>query len=444
MSDCEQFFSGREWLRYAYEYARAVRVSPWGLAGMLLVRVCALTPPNVVARLTDSDLPMTLNLDMALVGRSGSGKGKIMGHARHLVPTPATTILAEVKPKTGESIPAKYVSKVPALDSDGKPVKGEYTDEIVASKCLVLIPEIVSLRASMNRQGSTMLPTLLEGFSNEPLGDDTKGKQYQIKIPPYAYRLAGVVGVQPSNSGVLFDEADTGLAGRFLYLPSTDPDAPPRDRKPNKPVQPFPFDLYRLPDALEKRQLEALYEFGSREAMPQGGVTGYPLTEITFPAEASDYADAMQLLSCRGEANPLDAHRVEIVARVAALLALMEYRTDVDMDDWRLALALMDKSDETRKVCLSQKRQSAVDWEAERIATKNDAMDQVEARNVKKAKARILKLLQDNPTGMTRKQLVLGCSSGYRKGADAALEQLYSEARISSNGDDEHTVWYPA
>ncbi|NEG88603.1 DUF3987 domain-containing protein [Bifidobacterium aerophilum] len=411
---------------------------------MLLVRVCALTPPNVVARLTDADLPMTLNLDMALVGPSGSGKGKIMSHARHLIPTPETTELVEVKPKTGESIPAKFVSKIPKLDADGKPVKGEYEDDIVASKCLVLIPEIVSLRASMNRQGSTMLPTLLEGFSNEPLGDDTKGKQYQIKIPPYAYRLAGVVGVQPSNSGVLFDEADTGLAGRFLYMPSTDPDAPPSCEKPDRPADPFPFDLYDLPMSVDKRQREALYEFGSREAMPGGGERGYPLTEITFPAEASGYADTMQLLSCRGEADPLDAHRIEIVARIAALLAIMERRTEVDTEDWRLALTLMDKSDETRAVCLSQKRQSAVNWEAERIATKNDAMDQVETRNVGKAKARILKLLQDNPSGMTRKQLVNACSGGYRKSADAAIEHLYSTGEISSNGDDEHTVWYPA
>lgn len=234
------FFSARKWLEYAYRYARALRLSPYGLVGVMLARMSALTPPNVVAQLTPHDMPMTLNVNVALVGPTGSGKGRTMGQARHLMPSPPLCMLEEVKPKTGESIPAKFVAKVPATDGDGKPIKGEYMDKVMTDRCLLLMPEVVSLKAAMSRQGSIILPTLLESFSNEPLGDDTKGKQFQIKLPPYAYRLAAVVGVQPNNAGVLFDEAQTGLAGRFAYMPSVDTDAP--SRRPEPPTGVFPYD----------------------------------------------------------------------------------------------------------------------------------------------------------------------------------------------------------
>ena len=71
----ERFFESRKWLGYAYRYAKALRLSPYGLVGVMLARLSALTPPNVVAQLTENDMPMTLNLNVALVGPTGSGKG---------------------------------------------------------------------------------------------------------------------------------------------------------------------------------------------------------------------------------------------------------------------------------------------------------------------------------------------------------------------------------
>ena len=329
------FFSARKWLEYAYRYARALRLSPYGLVGVMLARMSALTPPNVVAQLTPHDMPMTLNVNVALVGPTGSGKGRTMGQARHLMPSPPLCMLEEVKPKTGESIPAKFVAKVPATDGDGKPIKGEYMDKVMTDRCLLLMPEVVSLKAAMSRQGSIILPTLLESFSNEPLGDDTKGKQFQIKLPPYAYRLAAVVGVQPNNAGVLFDEAQTGLAGRFAYMPSVDTDVP--SRRPEPPTGVFPYDPCRIPEGNGLDALAALLKYGSLDNMPQNGPDareGYPLTIISFPSAATEYADHMQRLGVLGQATALDAHRVELVARFAALLALMDYRLEVSREDW--------------------------------------------------------------------------------------------------------------
>ena len=428
------FFSARKWLEYAYRYARALRLSPYGLVGVMLARMSALTPPNVVAQLTPHDMPMTLNVNVALVGPTGSGKGRVMGQARHLMPTPPLCTLEEVKPKTGESIPAKFIAKVPAVDGDGKQIKGEYMDKVMTDRCLLYMPEVVSLKAAMSRQGSTILPTLLESFSNEPLGDDTKGRQYQIKLPSYAYRLASVVGVQPSNAGVLFDEAQTGLAGRFAYMPSVDADAPAK--RPNPPTRPFPYDPCRIPEGNGLEALAALLEHGSLDNMPKNGPNsreGYPLKAISFPSAATEYADHMQRLSVLGQATALDAHRVELVARFAALLALMDYRLDVNMEDWQLAMSFMDVSDRIRAECLEQSRRSAVDFQAEQISVKRDAEEQANAQIIERAKVRLLDLLDTlDPTreGITERDLRNRLSPPQRKVMGDALTDLYKGGKI--------------
>lgn len=428
------FFHSREWLGYAYRYAKALRLSPYGLVGVMLARMSALTPPNVVAQLTPHDLPMTLNVNVALVGPTGSGKGRIMGQARRLMPAPPLCMLEEVKPKTGESIPAKFVAKIPATDGNGKPIKGEYADKVMTDRCLLYMPEVVSLKAAMGRQGSTILPTLLESFSNEPLGDDTKGRQYQIKLPPYFYRLAAVVGVQPSNAGILFDEAQTGLAGRFIYMPSVDAEAP--QRRPDAPTGVFPYDATRIPEGNGFGALAALLKYGSVADMPQNGPDareGYPLVTIAYPREAERYADRMQRLSVTGQAAPLDAHRVELVARVAALLALMDCRFDVNMEDWQIALTFMDVSDGIRADCLEQSRRSAVDWQAEQISVKRDAEEQANAAIVERAKSRLLDLLDTlDPTceGISERDLRNRLSPPQRKVMGDALADLYKGGKV--------------
>lgn len=427
------FFKSRKWLEYAYRYARAVRLSPYGLVGVMLARMSALTPPNVVARVTKTDFPMSLNLNIALVGTTGTGKSKIMRHAAELMPD-ASFLLEEVKPKTGESIPAKFVSKIPATDGDGKTIKGEYADEVVTDRCLLCMPEVVGLKAAMGRQGSTILPTLLESFSNEPLGEDTKGKQFQIKIPPYAYRLAAVVGVQPNNADVLFNEAQTGLAGRFIYMPSIDADAPLR--RPALPEGAFPYDTTRIPGGNGLESVAAMIRYGGLAGMPDNGTDarrGYPLTVIPFPSQVMEDADRMQRLGVRGKADAMDAHRMELAARTAALLALMDYRLEVNMEDWHIALALMDISDSVRAECLDQSRRSAVDFQAEQISLKRDAEEQANAQIIDRAKKRLLDLLDTlDPTreGITERDLRNRLSPPQRKVMGDALTDLYKGGKV--------------
>lgn len=439
------FFKSRKWLEYAYRYARALRLSPYGLVGVMLARMSALTPPNVVARVTKTDFPMSLNLNIALVGTTGTGKSKIMRHAAELMPD-ASFLLEEVKPKTGESIPAKFVSKIPATDGDGKTIKGEYKDEVVTDRCLLYMPEVVGLKAAMGRQGSTILPTLLESFSNEPLGEDTKGKQFQIKIPSYAYRLAAVVGVQPNNADVLFNEAQTGLAGRFVYMSSIDADAPLR--RPALPEGAFPYDTTRIPEGNGLESVATMIRYGGLAGMPDNGADarqGYPLTVIPFPSQVMEDADRMQRLGVSGKADAMDAHRTELAARVAALLALMDYRLEVNMEDWHIALAFMDISDSVRAECLDQSRRSAVDFQAEQISVKRDAEEQANAQIIERAKIRLLDLLDAlDPTreGISERDLRNRLSPPQRKVMGDALSDLYKGGKVDQREGPQGGVIY--
>lgn len=430
----DSFYKSRPWLEYAYRYARGSNLSPHGVVGAMLARMSALTPPNVVAKVTKHDSPMTLNINVALVGTTGSGKGRTMGLAARLLPTPPFGRLEEVKPKTGESIPAKFVEKIPATDGEGKPIKGEYVDKVLTDRCLLYLPEIVSLKAAMGRQGSTILPTLLESFSNEPIGGDAQGHQYRIKVLPYAYRLSAVVGVQPSNAATIFDEAQTGLAGRFIYVSSVDVDMP---MKPSPlPRGDFPFDTMRIPDGNGLDAVSALLEYGGYDRMPDNGPDareGYPLIRMSFPEQAEEDVNRLQVLGGRGEADALDSHRGELAARIAALLALMDYRLEVNMEDWQIALRFMEMSDVIRAECMSQCRKSAVDAQAEQISVKRAAEEQADRSVAERAKKRLLELLDTlDPTreGVSDHDLQNRLSKAQRRVMKDALADLYKEGRV--------------
>ena len=165
--------------------------------------------------------------------------------------------------------------------------------------------------------------------------------------------------------------------------------------------------------------------------MPDNGPDareGYPLIAITFPEQAAADADHAQLLSVTGKADALDAHRVELVARLAALFALTDYRLKANMEDWQIALAFMDVSDRIRADCVEQSRRSAVDLQAEQISVKRDAEEQADRSVAERAKKRLLELLDTlDPTreGVSERTLRNRLSPPQRRVMGDALEDLY-------------------
>jgi len=70
------FWIARDVLQHIHRFARARRVGPWALFGILLVRTAANIPANVVLPPLVGG-PASLNVFVALVSASGGGKGSV-------------------------------------------------------------------------------------------------------------------------------------------------------------------------------------------------------------------------------------------------------------------------------------------------------------------------------------------------------------------------------
>lgn len=106
----------------------------------------------------------------------------------------------------------------------------------------------------------------------------------------------------------------------------------------------------------------------------------------------------------------------------------MDYRLEVNREDWELSMLFMDVSDRIRAECMEQSRRSAVDVQAEQISVKRDAEEQANAQIIERAKVRLLDLLDTlDPTreGITERDLRNRLSPPQRKVMGDALTDLY-------------------
>jgi hypothetical protein len=128
------------------------------------------------------------------------------------------------------------------------------------------------------------------------------------------------LGIQPELAGPLLADTAAGTPQRFVWVMATDPTAP--DARPDWPgVLPW-----EPPDA------------GNLEpyAIVRGGFKRYQLdVDDTIAKEI----DGDRITVMRGEQQRAsgDAHQMLVRLKTAALLALLDKRLEVTIDDWHLA-----------------------------------------------------------------------------------------------------------
>ena len=223
-SDVSEFWPERDILRYIYTYARAARVSPWALLGVLLVRTAARIPSNVV-------LPplvggrVSLNTYVALTSESGGGKGSAENAADDAGLELGIEPVPSIGPGSGEGIGHLFA----AYDKK--------KDGVVmhAPSVILSAAEIDTLAALKNRQGSTLMAELRKGWFGEPLGFGYVDKAKRIPVERHRYRLGLVIGVQPARAQTVLEDVGAGTPQRLLWLPGDDLDAP--DVAPARPDQ---------------------------------------------------------------------------------------------------------------------------------------------------------------------------------------------------------------
>jgi hypothetical protein len=305
----DDFWDRRPVLSHIREFAYSRMCSPHAVLGVVLLRALHTIPPAVV-------LPPvigghgSLNLFVALVGSSGSGKGAAESAAADCI-----TGLGEIYTATtgsGEGIAHQYAHRE----------KGEVIQDRDA--VLFTVPEVDTITAIGSRQGSTLLSQLRSAFSGEKLGYSYADASRRIPILRHSYRLAMVVGVQPEKAGPLLHDADGGTPQRFVWLQATDPKitaTPPAEPKP------FPVALLswgRLPYDVSGRRI------------------------IDVPDQIIAEIREAHAARARGEGTALDGHAVFAREKVAMAFAVLDSRSSITLDDWELAGAVMRFSDITR------------------------------------------------------------------------------------------------
>lgn len=205
------FWSRRPELREIWWQAQIADVSPWAVLGGCLAQVAARVGPHVsIPPPGGVGTPGSLNLLIAISGNSGTGKGQSRGVARGFFGTPNPP---ERKPGTGQGIAAIYTEQT----KEG-PVQTNDT-------AILNVSEITGLGAHADMQGSNLVATLLEVYMGEELGEHYANKEKRRPVGEGRYRLALTAGVQPGNSHIILDHAESGLPQRFVWMPAFWPDS---------------------------------------------------------------------------------------------------------------------------------------------------------------------------------------------------------------------------
>lgn len=197
------------------------------------------------------------------------------------------------------------------------------------------------------------------------------------------------VGVQPDNARFFLDREKDGLPQRFLWLPVRDPYALEVQPKPVAPQQ------LRLPT------------FGGARH------------ELVIPDEVGQeiWFRHYQVNTAVEGIDPLDAHLKLTQLKVAAALAFLAGRPNVELDDWKTASHLIDVSN---KVRASLRSAVAAQRSRENKAVATDQaereliiLDRLTERNEKRVAHAIIRKLEMVRTA-TRRELRWACKTSIR------------------------------
>lgn len=408
-SQPDPFWDARPILRHIHTFALSRLSAPSAVLATILARTLQTIPPAyVLPPVIGGD--GSLNLLLALVGPSGSGKGAAMAAARGAVMFPGAGEPHIVTIGSGEGIAHQYA----------KITKGGF--EWIRRDVLFETSEIDSVAAISGRQGSTLMEQLRKAFSGEPLGFAYASAEKRILIPAHSYRFGFVAGVQPEKSQALLGDADGGTPQRFVWTSVTD------SAITAEPVTtPDPWVLDMPP-----------WKVHEHERSPEGRHI------IAIPDTVAQQLRAARVQALRGEDNPLDGHRLFVQEKVAVAFAILDSRHHVNEEDWELAGRLMLLSDRTREHCqrtLQRKSQEAMQARiVSRVKAETMAAEDVEADRVERCATAILAKLERDGGQASQSDIKRALNQKTRAAFDDAIVLLLERRKVLVEGDEHRLV----
>lgn len=398
-----------------------------------LCRLSAMAPHTLRAD-TGIGTPASLNLFAAIVGPSGGGKSSGLSVSRDLIKQARN--LEEFPLGSGEGMAEAYMGE--AMEATGDMAKDGSAKmakvrKQVRHNALFHSDEGATLNKLIERAGSTVGETLRSAWSGEAIGQKNGRVETTRTVPSRSYACGLMIGYQPTTVLPLLADAEAGTPQRFLYAWAVDASIPGRSARvpwPGELLSPFPADV-------------------PTDMPPPGTLVSAPslpdLTPVTFAAEILDELYDIEhaknigalpaghwLTTATGELDEFRSQHPVLKVKVAALLALLESRRHVNLDDWQLAQIVLDTSDRVReylqalaRVAAGKARAAALAAEAEAEhyraharASVSDALDLTAERRVAVRVA--VRVHEQGP--QTLGALRKGATSADRKHIEAGVE----------------------
>ena len=381
--------------------------------GAVLARCAAMTPPTIQGPAPVAT-PCSLNVFVALIGPSGAGKSTAFDAGERIIPDVLGAELVTRSVGSGEGAIEVFMGTDEIVDDDGKKRKVRAQ---VHRCALLMLDEGQALSEMASRKGSTLLPTLRSAWSGQRLGQANASDERTRYLPPHEYRLVLAAGFQLETAVALIDDAATGTPQRFLWLSATDPTIP--DKAP-----PWPGAMQWSPPR--------------RPAGP-----------LDLAPEVAAEIRGRNIAVARGDLvlDQLDAHRDQGRLKVAALLAILAGREDINADDWRLAGIVLDTSDRVRGSIIAAARQRAAEADkaqTRKAISRNIAMASNEEHRALDAMTKAMARVIDKHAkagecadGCTRRCLSRSTSSKHRVHVtiDEAIDDAVARGWVSVDGD---------
>lgn len=298
----DEWWSQRPVLRSIRQAAHSRRLGADGVLAVVACRVMALVdyrwqiPPIVGA-------PASLNLMCGLIAPSGIGKSSTNTTAAQLVPFPDDMNIAYRPIGSGEGIAATYVG------TDGNKADGELLHRSVMFYC----DEGSAFAKIEARVGSLFASELRKAAHGAMIGQQNGNKATTRIVHAHQYRMAFVIGFQPTNAGPFIANDSEGTPQRLIWATPFDPEhAPAPGERPDWPGQ-----LHIKPST------------------PSGDCFVSFTEQIRNDVDWNDYA---RKIGDTTESATLDSHRDLERLRLADVIATLDGRVgNVTDDDYDMA-----------------------------------------------------------------------------------------------------------
>ena len=414
------FWTRRPELAQVFRVALLSYTAPWAVLGQMIARTLAAIPPEVQLAPVGSYAAASrtggsLNLHIAILGRSGQGKGESSKVAAALSRTTGYEVRGI---GSGEGLAAMYCEPDPG---------NKQKNIMVRHNILLNVPEIDAFSRLTERNSSTLDVVLREAYSGERLGREYRNTN-KMPVDDHTYRLTSTIGVQYARAGVLLNTAsgDGGTAQRFLWVDTFDPRAG-GVKAAKAAVAGRQLPAIRLPRDIPAREWPKAYQH-EFVRMPDAA-----------RAAIEDQRIANMCASPEADAN-LDSHALFTRCKVAVALAALAGRTAVDDEDWELSGTVMAASRLARDRAAAALRHSDLKAASERGEMRGVEWEQAKAteKTQRDEKVREVglwimdRVIDAGEEGSTLRELRLSITKAHRPYVSDALQALVAASRVEA------------